>query len=111
MSFSGRRVACFFLFILSIAGLALGQSFQGGVRGAVHDPGGAVVPGVDITLTNVATNAERTTVTNETGQYSFTFVSPGTYKIRAALPGFRTFEQSGFSIGTQQFTALDITLQ
>src|SRR6266581_8757609 len=113
MCYSARRVGCciFGLFILSISGSALAQSFQGGVRGVVHDSGGAVVPGVDITLINEATNLERSTVTNETGQYSFTFVSPGTYKIRAALPGFKTFEQSGFSIGTQQFTTLDITLQ
>jgi len=99
------------LLILSISVVAPAQSFQGALRGAVHDAGGAVVPGVDVTLINEATNVERATVTNETGQYSFTFVTPGTYKVRASLPGFKTFEQSGFTIGTQQSAVLDIALQ
>ena len=60
-----------------LAGLALvmvaavtlaGQGFQGGLRGAVKDPGG-VVPGVEVTLTNEATNIKRSTTTNEQGEY------------------------------------------
>ncbi len=112
MKFLAGRSAFVFLvavLLLFSAGTAFAQ-FQGSIRGAVHDSGGAVVPGVDITLTNEATNAERTTISNEIGQYSFTFVAPGTYRLKASLAGFKSFERSGFSIGTQQATTLDVTL-
>src|ERR1041385_2580207 len=112
MKFSMGRSAWFFSLVLVLSITATGYAqFQGSLRGVVHDSGGAVVPGVEITLTNEAMNAERTTISNETGQYSFTFVAPGVYKVKASLPGFKTFEQSGFSIGTQQAATLDIALQ
>src|SRR5690349_9909408 len=82
---------------------ALGQSVQGGVRGAVMDSGGAIIPGVEVTLINMETNASRAAVSNEQGQYVFAAVTPGLYKIKAALPGFKTYERQGIRIGTQEF--------
>lgn len=41
------------------------------LEGRVTDPAGAVVPGVEITLTDTATGATRTTTTNADGTYSF----------------------------------------
>jgi hypothetical protein len=75
------------------------------------DPGGALIPGVEVALTNEATNVFRSTVSNEVGQYVFSAVAPGTYKLKAALPGFKTFERSGINIGTQQFINIDVTLE
>ena len=91
-------------------GLAFGQGFQGGLRGSVKDSGG-VVPGVEVTLTNEATNIARSTTTNERGEYVFTNVDPGTYKLKTALQGYRTVEQPAIRIGTQQFLTLDVTLE
>ena len=88
-----------------------GQSYQGGIRGAVSDTAGAIIPGVEVALINEGTNVSRETVTNETGQYVFASVSPGTYKLRASLAGFKTYERSGLTIGTQQFVTLDIRLE
>jgi len=103
----------FGLVCLSLFGAANGfaQSYQGGVRGAVSDTAGAIIPGVEVALINEGTNVSRETVTNETGQYVFASVSPGTYKLRASLAGFKTYERSGLTIGTQQFVTLDIRLE
>ena len=35
----------------------IAQTFQGGVRGIVSDPGGAAIPNVKVTLIDEATNA------------------------------------------------------
>jgi trimeric autotransporter adhesin len=91
-------------------GLVFGQGFQGGLRGAVKDSGG-VIPGVEVTLTNEATNIARSTTTNERGEYVFTNVDPGTYKLRAVLTGYKTVEQPSIRIGTQQFLTLDVTME
>jgi hypothetical protein len=96
--------------VLAAATSLQAQSFQGGLRGAVHDPQG-VVPGATVTLINEGTNVSRTTSSNEVGEYVFTSVVPGSYTVTAALTGFKTFERKGIAIGTQQFITLDLPLE
>ncbi len=98
------------LLLLAGAFDASGQSFQGGIRGAVRDANG-VIPGAEVTLTNQDTNVARTTVSNDVGEYNFPNVAPGTYTVKAALTGFKTFERAGVRIGTQQFITLDLPLE
>src|SRR5919201_3786290 len=89
---------------------AFGQGFQGGLRGAIKDPGG-VLPGAQLPLTNEGKNLSRSMVTNERGEYVFAAVEPGNYKVKVALQGFKTIEQSGIRIGTQTFLTLDLTME
>src|SRR5205809_6095142 len=96
--------------LLTAATNAAGQGFQGGLRGAVHDPNG-VVPGVEVTITNEATSIKRSVVSNEAGEYVFAAVEPGTYSVRPALQGFKPVERRGIRIGTQQFLVLDLLLE
>src|SRR6185436_15671881 len=65
------------------------------ISGTVKDQSGAVLPGVEITATQTETGASRMAVTNETGSYIFSNLPIGPYKLEAALPGFRTFIQTG----------------
>jgi trimeric autotransporter adhesin len=95
--------------VVAAAGVAAGQGFQGGLRGAVHDANG-VVPGAEVTITNEQTNATRSTTSNNVGEYAFTNVLPGTYTVKATLTGFKSYENKGIRIGTQEFLTLDITL-
>src|SRR5581483_10080445 len=57
------------------------------------------------------TNISRSTVTNERGEYNFPNVDPGTYKLKVVLQGYKTIEQGGLRIGTQQFLTLDQTME
>src|SRR5215475_3808152 len=99
------------LILLVGATAAAPQGFQGGVRGAVTDSGGALIPGAVVTITNEGTSATRSTLTNEAGQYVFGAVIPGKYKITVELPGFKLFERTGLTIGTQEFLSLDARLE
>src|SRR5215475_5415773 len=65
------------------------------ISGTVKDQSGAVLPGVEITATQTETGVARTTVTNETGSYVLPNLPLGPYRVEAALPGFRTFVQTG----------------
>lgn len=53
--------------ILLIAAPVHAQFDSAQVSGVAQDATGAVLPGVDVTLTNAGTGQERRTVTNETG--------------------------------------------
>src|SRR5216684_4568884 len=65
------------------------------ISGTVKDQSGAVLPGVEVTAAQTDTGIARTTVTNETGSYVLSNLAVGPYKLEAALPGFRTFVQTG----------------
>jgi hypothetical protein len=104
------RLVVVVLVVLVAASAASAQTFTGGLRGAVRDSNG-VIPGVVVTLVNEGTQVEREAATNEAGEYNFAAVQPATYTIRAVLPGFKTYENKGVRIATQQFITLDILLE
>ncbi|PYR49092.1 MAG: hypothetical protein DMF89_13720, partial [Acidobacteria bacterium] len=98
------------MLLLTVSPEVRAQQFTGGLRGAVKDAAG-VIPGVAVTLVNEETTAARNTVSNEAGEYLFSAVNPGTYTLRAVLQGFKTFDEKGIRIGTQQFITLDIIME
>jgi len=98
------------LLVAATASAVFGQGFQGGVRGSIKDAGG-VIPGVEVTLTNEQTNIKRSVVTNERGEYVFSNVDQGSYKVTATLQGYKTIDRGGVRVGTQQFLTLDLTME
>src|SRR3954466_15646331 len=65
------------------------------ITGVAKDQTGAVLPGVEVSATQTATGAKRMAVTDETGSYTLTNLPIGPYMVEAALPGFKTFVQTG----------------
>ncbi len=114
MNSSGWRAARLVLALLAVSigasAPAAAQTYQGGLRGSVRDAQG-VIPGAEVTLTSEDTGAVLVAVTNDVGEYVFTGVLPGSYSVKAALPGFKTDERKGLRIGTQQSLVQDFTLQ
>jgi hypothetical protein len=66
-----------------------GQTGASTIRGIVKDPSDAVVSDATITLTNLETNAVRTTVTTASGTFSFELVPVGDYEVTVEAQGFR----------------------
>ena len=62
-SLSGWMLCC----ILSLAGLAFGQTATTSLRGIVKDSSGALVPGASITLKDQATDNAYSAVSNAAG--------------------------------------------
>jgi hypothetical protein len=71
----------------------VGESTE--ILGIVQDSTGAVVPGVEVTATHIATNQSRIITTGESGTYVFTAMQPGEYNIKAVKDGFRTEVRTG----------------
>src|SRR5262245_27896039 len=86
------------------------QLIRGFVSGTVTDSGGAVVPAVQITLTNVSTNVTRNAETNPSGFYRFAAVDPGEYAIEFRVPGFETRKVENVLLTTAQELVLDQVL-
>src|SRR4051812_16948592 len=97
MKFSNLRRHIFLtiisLVVLTSLAMVIDAQAVSGVTGVVTDVNGAVVPGVDITLTDTKTAKEITTKTNDQGVYLFASVPPGSgYKLTFKLQGFQTSE-------------------
>ena len=83
-----RRVR--FAALLALVPAALhAQAVKGALLGNVTDEGGLAVPGATVTITEVHTNISYNTTTNESGNYVFSNLKDGTYKVVAELTGFK----------------------
>src|ERR1051325_3462951 len=81
------------------------------ITGIVRDQSGAVLPGVEVTVTQTDTGIARTGITNETGSYVLPNLAPGPYRFEAALPGFRTFVQTGIVLQVNSNPVLNPVLE
>ncbi len=63
----------------------------GAITGRVSDATGALIPGVEISITSPSMiGGQRTTVSDELGVYRFTLLAPGVYRVSFVIPGFKT---------------------
>src|SRR6266516_4797871 len=81
------------------------------ISGAVRDQSGAVLPGVEVTATQTDTGIVRTAVTNETGSYVLPNLAVGPFRLEAALPGFRTFVQTGIVLQVNSSPVINPVLE
>jgi hypothetical protein len=92
-----------------------GQAQTGTIRGVVFDPTGAVMPGVAVNATRVATGDITRAITNESGAYTFANLPTGTYEVAAGLPGFAIRRSGPVVVGpsssVQQNFALSVESQ
>jgi hypothetical protein len=97
------------LAVLGLASPALSQVVGATLSGMVVDATGARVPGVSLTLTNLANGREQTVVSSEHGEYHVVALQPAAYRVMAALDGFTRIEREvTLAVGTE--TRLDLTL-
>jgi hypothetical protein len=80
------------------------------VSGVIQDNTGGVLPGVDVTLTNIGTNIERRAVTNTDGLYTFANVPVGDYRINATLSGFTPAARTGVRVNAGLNIRVDVQL-
>ncbi len=89
-----RLVLCVYLanFLLSIS--LLHATIFGKIQGIVHDPQHRPVTGASVKLQAVHSDWHQTAQTNDNGEFSFTTVPVGDYKITVTQPKFETLEQA-----------------
>lgn len=82
------------------------QGLTGQISGTIVDSNGGVIPGVTVTITNAGTATIRDTVTAPDGTFVFPDLLAGTYDLKAALAGFKTYEQKGIVLSSTDRVAL-----
>ena len=108
-----RRIVCgvlggLFFIVLSYSSVWAQATAQ--ISGSAKDQSGAVLPGVEIKATQTETGITREAVTNESGLFVLPNLPIGPYRLEAALPGFRTFVQTGIVLVVNSNPDINVVL-
>jgi hypothetical protein len=104
-----RLLACFLLFA-AVSPIAASAQVRGGLQGRVLDSSGASVPNTRIELTEASTNVHRQTTSSASGDYSFSDLNPGEYRLEASAANFKKLVRTGVIVAVGQTAGLDLTL-
>lgn len=96
---------------LTFAAVCLAQRDRGTLTGIVTDNSGAVVPSVQLTITNTATNGVYKTATNDVGQYTMPNLPIGPYQMTFEATGFKTLVRADVELSQGQILRVDVTLE
>jgi len=107
------RLALIFLILtgLGVIPALNAQSISGTVLGTIKDPSGKLVPRAAVLLTNKGTNAQRSSISSESGDYRFEDIEAGTYVLIIELPGFQKEEFAPFELLARETRRLDASLR
>jgi hypothetical protein len=90
--------------VLAAASLAVSAHAQSTatLSGSVTDPSGAVVPQAKVSVRNLGTGLERTTISDSAGNYSVPSLQPGEYSVTVQATGFATFRLQRVALQVDQ---------
>lgn len=95
--------------VLALPLSGFGQAVGATLVGTVVDESGARVPGVSVSLTNVANGRSQIVVSSDRGEYRAVALQPSSYRVTVALGGFNSIEREvTLVVGTE--TTLNFTL-
>jgi hypothetical protein len=86
------------------------QVTSGEITGTVMDATKAVVPGVEVIATNVATGVSRNGLSEVNGLYRIPLLQPGSYILKASLLGFKTAAYDGIKVAVGEVVHHDVIL-
>ncbi len=98
-------------FILPLSTLRAPAQERTGIGGSVYDASGAAVPEATVTVSNLDTGSEDTTVTNAAGEYTFIGIPAGRYLLKVLKPGFAIFRQQDVKLTVNSAVRLDPVLE
>jgi hypothetical protein len=96
---------------LLLSGPAFGQVTTATLYGIVRDPGGLLLPGATVTLTQEETGTARTTVTNSVGEFAVTALPVGPYTVKIELQGFKTHVSQSLPLTSGQIARQSYEMQ
>lgn len=106
------RSVVLFLIVAVCAGVAMAQVVPVGIlAGQVKDETGAALPGASVAAVSVERGNSRSTVTDTTGRFLFSQVTPGRWKVTVSLSGFATVNLTDNLVENQKTTELPVTMK
>lgn len=89
---------------------ATAQQITATISGTITDPNGAAVPGAVVTATSNETGLAKTATTGDSGNYTITFLQPGSYNISVSKDGFSPVVRENIRLEVAQTAGIDLAL-
>jgi hypothetical protein len=86
------------------------QTFRGAIQGTVIDSSGAAVPSAEVTVIGEETDFSRQAFTDASGNYAFTELPLGSYRVSAAKSGFQKQIVTGIQVKVAAIPRVDLAL-
>ncbi len=99
------------ILLLGFSTPVIGQAVNATLLGTVTDSSGAAVANVKVTITETNTGISHASQTNDSGNYVFPDLPPGTYKVLAEQPGFKRESRAGIDLIVNSTERIDLVLQ
>jgi len=104
-------LAALLALVLLPAPVTSGQMAGGSISGTVKGESGVAMPGIQLSITNAASNAARTVITDSDGFYNAPDLPPGNYEMRLSAPGFVTQILTAVNVAAGSKRVLNLLLQ
>lgn len=114
---SSTRISAAFACLLAISSffgssaLAGAQAVNGTFVGTVRDSSGGLLPGAQVTVTDLDTGVAQTTTTNRVGDYTLPFLDAGSYSLSVQAKGFETSVESKVKLDVAAKVRIDFALK
>ena len=106
-----KFVVCLFVTVCLFSVLSAQATIFGKIQGIVHDPQHRPIAGATVKLQAITSDWSQTTQTDNNGEFSFTSVPVGDYKITVSQAKFNTAEQTvTVASGTSPVLHFQLTL-
>src|SRR5258708_28972628 len=114
--------SCFFFTLLATSFLlafflgspaairCLAQATTGTILGSVTDSSGAQLPKSSVQAINTLTGSVQTITADAEGNYIFSALPVGEYRIEAEAPGFKRFIHAGIILDVNRNARVDVVL-
>ena len=107
-----RVLTGIFCLLTAISIAPLRAQFEyGEILGTIRDASGAVVSGAKVTVRGLDTNVQRSTLTNDQGNYSFPDLRSGNYEVSTSVMGFRPAKSDALLLRVSDRLRMDLTLE
>ncbi len=107
-----KKFMVFLVFLSLVFSVSLAQKQTGNIVGSVKDNSGAVLPGVNISISSPSLIQRTLTATTTAGgSYRFINLPPGFYAITAELTGFKKTEMKDIRVVLGETVTLDLVME
>jgi len=109
---SQLRLRSVFVLLSVVMGISIAAvAQQATIVGTITDPSGAALPNVNVTVTNLDSNAVKQIQTNASGQFVVPDLNIGHYSVKAELAGFKSSEQKNVVLQVGDRDRIDFQMQ
>jgi hypothetical protein len=106
-----KRISTILVFAGGFTAAIVAQTVSGFISGTITDSSGAVITDAKITLINESNGGRRETTSNDSGDYTFTSVQPGSYSLMVERTGFKQFRRTTIVLAANERLPQDVQME